>query len=565
MSVKQRRRNCLCLVLVMALMLMMVLPAAAAVRPVETQSMLIGFNRFPGASEHRLLRSVGANVIIEYTFVPVLLIDVPVQAVAGLQRNPLVRYVEKDVPVYAVSETMDWGVKQVKAPAVWGQATGAGIKVAVLDSGIGPHEDLYVTGGVSFVGGKSYSDGNGHGTHVSGTIAALHNGLGLAGIAPGVDLYAVKVLNSGGSGSTSGVVSGIEWSLNNGMKIINMSLGSTEASQAMEDACNAAYSAGILLVAAAGNSGNVSGTGDSVSYPARYDSVVAVAATDANNKRASFSSTGLAVELAAPGVNINSTYKNSYASLSGTSMASPHVAGVAALVMAANPTLTNRQVRGIIKNTATMLSAPVEHVGYGLVDAKSAVSLAQIFDETLFTVSGSVKDEAGNGIPNANVVVEGTPYKTVTTDSGLYSIQLAEAEYTLTASSLGYETKSQSVLVHRDTTNVDFILTKSALQPMVNDFSISTKKTGRFTDIAITVRVNSEGTPVSQALVELALTRTEGGAWFFSGVTDSAGSVTFTLKKAASGNYLATLQSLSKDNFYWDQKGSTLSEPIIVN
>ena len=146
-----------------------------------------------------------------------------------------------------------------------------------------------------------------------------------------------------------------------------------------------------------------------------------------------------------------------------------------------------------------MLSAPVEHVGYGLVDAKSAVSLAQIFDETLFTVFGLVKDEAGNGIPNANVVVEGTPYKTVTTDSGLYSIQLAEAEYTLTASSLGYETKSQSVLVHRDTTNVDFILTKSALQPMVNDFSISTKKTGRFTDIAITVRVNSEGTPVSQA------------------------------------------------------------------
>ena len=83
MSVKQRRRNCLCLVLAMALMLMMILPTAAAVRPVETQSMLIGFNRFPGASEHRLLRSVGANVIIEYTFVPVLLIDVPVQAVAG--------------------------------------------------------------------------------------------------------------------------------------------------------------------------------------------------------------------------------------------------------------------------------------------------------------------------------------------------------------------------------------------------------------------------------------------------------------------------------------------------
>ncbi|MDW5552253.1 S8 family serine peptidase [Methanosarcina sp.] len=155
-----------------------------------------------------------------------------------------------------------------------------------------------------------------------------------------------------------------------------MSLGSNDGTTALEAACSQAYDSGILLVAAAGNDGNERGTGDSVDYPGAYGSVIAVAAIDSMNKRASFSSTGTAVELAAPGVNILSTYQDGWASLSGTSMACPHVAGTAALVLAANPSFTNDNIRSRLAQTATDFGTPGRDnlYGYGLVNAEAAAA-----------------------------------------------------------------------------------------------------------------------------------------------------------------------------------------------
>ena len=163
---------------------------------------------------------------------------------------------------------------------------------------------------------------------MAGTVAALNNTVGVVGAGPDIDLYAIKVLNRNGSGFLSDIIEGLQWAAANGIQIANMSLGTTSNVQSFHDAITAAYNAGITLVAAAGNNGGT------VNFPAAYSEVIAVSATDINNNLASFSSRGPEVDLAAPGVSILSTYKgNAYATLSGTSMASPHVAGSAALVI----------------------------------------------------------------------------------------------------------------------------------------------------------------------------------------------------------------------------------------
>lgn len=263
--------------------------------------------------------------------------------------------------MFAHSQTVPWGIDRVfggeqNRLLTWEiSEKGLGIKVAILDTGIDEkHEDLTVAGGTTAVDDTQWgSDGSGHGTHVAGTVAALDNNLGVVGVAPNVALYAVKVLSDGGSGSVSSVVGGIKWAVGQGIPVLNMSLGSGTSSQTLKDACDAAFDAGHLLVAAAGNSGNPAGRGDNVGYPAAYESVIAVAASDDNDRRASFSSTGPAVELIAPGVSVLSTLPgDSYDTYNGTSMASPHVAGAAALAWAVNLDLTNAGIREILQDTA---------------------------------------------------------------------------------------------------------------------------------------------------------------------------------------------------------------------
>lgn len=370
-------RKYLALLLTAALTLLPLSALAAPGAPVSAR-VLVGFK---GPPDPGLVRSFGGQVTFSYRYMPVLAACLPEAAVAALAGHPAVAYVEPDGTVEATGQVLPWGVDRIDADLVWPLGhTGQGIKVAILDTGIdGGHADLQVHGGYNFIGNNdNWQDDNGHGTHVAGTAAALDNTLDVVGVAPAARLYAVKVLDAAGSGSYSTVAAGIEWAITHGMQAINMSLGGSSSSETLKTACDNAYAAGILLVASAGNSGNPAGRGDNIGYPAAYASVIAVGATTSNDTRASYSSTGPALELMAPGSSVLSTkLGGGTTTMSGTSMASPHVAGVAALVWAANTALTNVQLRTLLNETAEPIGDgdPLKY-GNGLVDAEAAVGAA---------------------------------------------------------------------------------------------------------------------------------------------------------------------------------------------
>jgi subtilisin len=230
-----------------------------------------------------------------------------------------------------------WGVDHIDADLAHANHNGTGVNVVVIDTGINSgHNDIGgINGGWDFVNGDSDpADDHGHGTHVSGTIAGVEGNGGIIGVSPSVNLYGVKVLDAGGSGSYTNVINGIMWAATNGMDVANLSLGGG-ASTSLCDAVDAATDAGVLIIASAGNSGNPKGKGTNTGYPATCNNAIAVAATTQNDSRASFSSTGQA----------SSLLDQSYGSWSGTSMAAPHVSGVAALVKDANSSLTPQELR----------------------------------------------------------------------------------------------------------------------------------------------------------------------------------------------------------------------------
>ncbi|MEA3321822.1 MAG: S8 family peptidase [Bacillota bacterium] len=351
--------------------------ASAKGKPVMKEY-LIGLKAGPSiAKADTLVATLGGSVEHQFKHMKVLHIKLPEVAAAALEKNPLVEYVEENVEMHATAQTVPYGLPHIKADVALAQGiTGSGVKVAVLDTGIdASHEDLKVAGGASFVPEEpdALTDGNGHGTHVAGTIAAVNNNTGVLGVSYDVDLYAVKVLSSGGSGTLAGIAQGIEWAIDNNMDVINMSLGGSTGSSTLKQASDNAYNSGIVVVAAAGNSGSFFGLVNTIGYPARYDSVIAVGAVDSNNNRASFSSVGSQLEVMAPGVSINSTLPgNQYGELNGTSMASPHVAGAAALLLAQNPNMTNVEVRERLRNTATNLGSSFNY-GYGVINLEAAL------------------------------------------------------------------------------------------------------------------------------------------------------------------------------------------------
>lgn len=242
-----------------------------------------------------------------------------------------------------------WGPKKVSAQGAWDVTKGSSsVLIAVVDTGVDlDHPDL--DGKVrtdldwDFVNNDaSAQDDNGHGTHVAGIAAAeTNNSTGIAGMCPNCQILPVKVLSSSGSGTYSAIASGIRYAADKGAKVINLSLGGSAGSTALSDAVNYANSKGALLVCAAGNSNT-----SAASYPAYYSACVAVAATDSNDNRASFSNYGTWVDTSAPGVSIYATYwNNTYASLNGTSMAAPHVAGLAGLLFSQGRTQSTVRTR----------------------------------------------------------------------------------------------------------------------------------------------------------------------------------------------------------------------------
>lgn len=309
--------------------------------------------------------------------------DVIVEALAN--RPVFSRWVRPTpTPTTPPVQVLPWGVDRIDAEKVWATTNADLIKVGIIDTGIDvQHPDLVgnLKGGVNTIRStSSYNDDNGHGTHVAGIVAALNNTFGVVGVGPQIDLYAVKVLDRNGSGYLSDVIEGLDWAIKNGMQVVNMSLGTSLNIQSFRDAVQRVNAAGVVQVVAAGNSGG------SVLYPAAYPEAIAVSATDQSNTIASWSSRGPEVDLAAPGVNIYSTYKGSkYQTLSGTSMASPHVAGAAALVLSVPskcenlldsiPGCSPAEVQKRLEMTAEDLGDGGRDnlYGYGLVDAEKAV------------------------------------------------------------------------------------------------------------------------------------------------------------------------------------------------
>lgn len=436
---------------ILGLALLMALPVSAstsfvAIKPQNDNfvRVFIAFDKPVGASEQALVRAHGGKIKYSYSIVDAIAAQVPEAALSGFAHNPHVLAIEPDLEVQAVDIELDnsWGVKRIGGGDVHtGYSNrGEGVRVGIIDSGINyNHPDLndnYKGGYDFYYYDHDPMDVYGHGTHVAGSACAEDNNvdgttsvnpkLGVVGSAADCDLYSLRVLNEDGVGYFSDIVASIQWSLGDEvylpawgdtpatttqgirMDVVNLSLGqSQDPGETVRQAFNEAYNRGLLIVAAAGNSGNPGGNGNSIIYPAKYDSVIAVGATDVNDKRASFSSTGDDLELVAPGVSVYSTWNDNasyydpqpvcegtlldingdgepdgecYKYGSGTSMASPHVAGTAALVIKAyrdaGTAYTNADVRALLQSTAIDLGTAGKdgRYGYGLVNAYAAVN-----------------------------------------------------------------------------------------------------------------------------------------------------------------------------------------------
>jgi subtilisin len=298
--------------------------------------------------------------------------------VAALKADPNVAAVTPDLPVHAFAQTLPTGIDRIDgelSSTVSGNGSGAvDVDIAIIDTGIASHPDLNVVGGVNCIGGSSFNDDNGHGTHVAGIAAARDDANGVVGVAPGARLWAVKVLNSAGSGSTSQIVCGIDWvtARASTIEVANMSLGGqspfgsfsgcSSSFDPMHPAICRSVAAGVTYAVAAGNSAaNANGF-----VPATYSEAITVSAladfngqpgggapatcrADEDDTFANFSNFGSDVDLIAPGVCILSTYPGGFNTLSGTSMASPHVAGAAALYKSTHPGAAPAQVKSALQ------------------------------------------------------------------------------------------------------------------------------------------------------------------------------------------------------------------------
>ena len=287
-----------------------------------------------------------------------------------------------------------WGLTKIGAPSVWSITRGAGVTVAVIDSGSGPHPDLDANmdvgrtmfGSIDSVGMVDVDTEKGHGTHVAGIIAAVaDNSIGGAGVAPQSRILPIRTLESNGEGTGSDVAKAVYFAVDSGVKVINLSLGGETESPVLTAAIQYAVDRNVLVVAAAGN-----GAADAApKWPAASDLTLAVTAIDRNNNVASFGQRGDYIDLAAPGTLIFSTANNDYKMQSGSSMAAAFVSGAAALLFAAQPSITATQVRDILQRTATDIGAPGRDTtfGFGLVNLIAAFAELDILFPKTISVS----------------------------------------------------------------------------------------------------------------------------------------------------------------------------------
>jgi thermitase len=348
-------------------------------------------------SRQAALQKLGLRTTRRVERVDALVVSAPntKEALAALQKDPAVLYAEPNWVAKAYDATPAtpklgfalkggdelleklWGMSKIEAAAAWQKTTGEGVKVAVVDTGIDyNHPDFgnrVIDKGRDFASNHADAmDDHYHGTHCAGTIGAgLGNG-GVVGVAPNVSLIAVKVLSASGSGSYDGVANGIIYAADAGAQVLSMSLGGPQSSKVIDDAVKYALGKGVLVVAAMGNENS-----ESPSYPAACAGVMPVGATTVSDTRSSFSNFGKHISVGAPGSDILSTVPHGgYKLLSGTSMATPHTSGLAALVKAAHPEFSAAQIRAKIEQTADDLGDKGfdKFFGNGRINARRAVT-----------------------------------------------------------------------------------------------------------------------------------------------------------------------------------------------
>ena len=576
--------------LLVGILLVFSLPAGALAGPPDglpaalfsEEQLLVQFRPGVGLPEAALVHSrLGGQVKETIAGIGVQVVSVPrgqaLAKVRAYSSHPLVAFAEPDSVVQALDTPNDpyfasqWGMVKIQAPGAWDVTTGSSsVRIAILDTGVDQdHPDLAtkIVSNKNFTGSATAADVHGHGTHVAGIAAAIaNNGIGVAGLGYSSSIMNVKVLGDDGFGYWSWVAGGIIWAADNGARVINMSLGGSSGSSTLESAVNYAWNKGVVVVAAAGNSGSTA-----PEYPAYYANCMAVAATDQLDNLASWSSRGEWVDLAAPGNAIYSTLRNaSYGYKTGTSMASPHVAGLAALVFtvvsdsSGNGRL-NDEVRARIEATCDDIG--VSGIGWGRINAYKAVAGGTTQPPppppppppSTGSIVGCVTD-AADGSPISGATVACGTASTMTASQGEFSfVDLAPGTYTMSVSAEGYEAASQTVeVVAGETATVNMAVTKLPPPPPKDMWveGIGFRMTGKNLNMTVKV-VDTIG---ALGGVAVRLTVTNGGQdWYFTGVTGSSGSITFTINKAPAGTYTANVTGLTASGYEWDTASGVIS------
>ncbi|MFC0334681.1 S8 family peptidase [Paenibacillus sepulcri] len=269
-----------------------------------------------------------------------------------IEDDPLLRVHAATVKQTAREKGIPWGVNEIKAPQAWGMTTGYRVRIGVIDTGVDfSHPDLKhsLARGINLLNPAALPhDDNGHGTHIAGTIAAANQLRGMIGVAPRSIVYPVKAFDHNGSAFVSDIILGIEWCVRNRMNIINMSFGMKTRSKSLLQAVTNAYNAGVIVVASSGNDGKRK----SVDYPAKYPQTISVGATNRLRRIAPFSNRGIYIDIYAPGDKIMSSWlRGKYHEMSGTSMATSHVSGAIALLLAHQPGLSPSEIKAILKRS----------------------------------------------------------------------------------------------------------------------------------------------------------------------------------------------------------------------
>ncbi len=476
-------------------------------KPGTTQSDMESAHAAGGGVIERALPQIRTHVI-----------RIPAAAVgerlAAYKAQSWIEYIEPDYEV-KVAETpndpdisQQWGLARIQAPQAWEITHGSrAVPIAILDTGIDTtHPDLAgkIIMNKNFTASQTFDDKYGHGTHVAGIAAAsTANGTGVAGVGYESSLMNVKVLGDNGAGYYSDIAAGMIWAADNGAKVINLSIGADIESQTLRDALDYAWGKGAVVTVAAGNGG-----GTAPSYPAYYEHAMAVAATDTADRLYSFSNRGDWVDVAAPGSAISTLPGGSYGTMSGTSMASPHVAGLAALAFAIvsdtnGNGFLNDEVRALIQNGCDALASG--SAGSGRINAYRTLSTVK---SAPVPAGGNIKGtvfNAANGKPLAGAMVSDGSRSAVTSADGSYSLaSLPAGSYTLSASARDYTASNpRSVnLADGQSASADFAL--------IPHGSIS----GTVTD-------SSTGQPVGGAAVSVGRRTTVAGAdgrYVFSGI-----------------------------------------------